>query len=111
MVAIMNVLEMVGLAIFTAFPLGAMIQERKAFRDVGLGLLGSLKAFIFIALWMLSSGIAVLIQLPSFILGKDVRETSNTFWEANIGIQLSKVFMGPIVVNGEENIPRDGKAR
>ena len=33
---------------FIAFPFGAMLQERKAFRDVGLGFLGSLKAFLFI---------------------------------------------------------------
>lgn len=33
---------------FVAFPFGAMLQERKAFRDVGLGFLGSFKAFLFI---------------------------------------------------------------
>jgi len=111
MASVALILKGFAALVLTAFPLGAMLQERKAFRDVGLGVLGSLKAFIFIFLWMATSGAAVLLQLPLLILGFDVRERSNTFFEAHIGMQLSKLFMGPVVVNGESNIPRDGKAR
>ncbi|GMI01164.1 hypothetical protein TrVE_jg7623 [Triparma verrucosa] len=94
---------------FIAFPFGAMLQERKAFRDVGLGFLGSLKAFLFIQVWMLHSAIAVMLQLPWYLMGYDIRKQTNTFYEANIGIQNSKVFMGPVKVIGEKNLPKDDK--
>ncbi|GMH85498.1 hypothetical protein TL16_g10250 [Triparma laevis f. inornata] len=58
---------------------------------------------------MLTSALAVAINLPWYLLGFDVRKRCNTFYESNIGIQNSKVFMGPVKVLGEQNIPKDGK--
>ena len=31
-----------------AFPIGALLQEKKAFKDTGLGVVGSVRAFVFI---------------------------------------------------------------
>ena len=59
---------------FVAFPLGATIQERKAFKDVGLGLFGSLKVFIFIQVWMLTSGLSAMVLLLPYLAGVDCRE-------------------------------------
>ena len=57
------------------------------------------------------SAVSCIIMLPSILMGVDVTRMSNSYYEATIGMTLAKIFLGPVVIRGEENIPRDGKGR
>ena len=94
---------------FVAFPLGAMLQERKNFRDVGLGLYGHLNAFCFIQFWMAFSGCCFLVQVPAIIMGKkDVAHVSNTYYEHLIGTWGFKLFLGRAELRGLQHLPAAG---
>jgi hypothetical protein len=93
---------------FVAFPIGAMMQERKAFRDVGLGIFGSVKVTIFIAIWMFLSGVCAIIQIPIYIVTGDVARFSNTFFEYYIAVINFQIFCGPCVIHGQDKLPEKG---
>lgn len=92
-------------ASFVVFPLGATLQERKNFRDVGLGLYGHVNSFFFIQFWMAFSALCVLAQLPQVLLGRDVSHASNTYYEHLIGTWGFKLFVGRCDIVGEKNLP------
>jgi len=88
--------------------IGATVQERKAFRDVGLGLFGSLKVFTFVFVWQGLSLMAAIVQLPLVLVGKDTSVFSNTVLEYYIATCCFQVLNGPCVVNNKDKIPKPG---
>ena len=81
------------------------MQEKKAFRDVGLGPVGFLKAYTYVCLWMLGSFLGSLLVLPFALLGFDVKKFVIQHVEYNIAMWLCRFLLGPVQVNGLSNLP------
>jgi 1-acyl-sn-glycerol-3-phosphate acyltransferase len=95
-------------ACFILFPLISVYQERRLWKPPKLprlSLWGMSKVYVFNICWLALSQVGSLILLPFYVIGINVEWPATVLVERWTAFIIVMVFIGPVKVEGLENLP------